>query len=43
MYFGKSVHQNYALQIKNIVVAARKRLGPVPVVFGECGVPMDLK
>lgn len=43
LYFGSSVKANYALQIKNIVTAARKKLGAVPVVFGECGVPMDLK
>jgi hypothetical protein len=43
LYFGEGLRKNYALQIKNIVGAARKELGPVPVIFGECGVPMDLK
>jgi len=43
LYFGQKVTANYALQIKNIVKAAREELGAVPVIFGECGVPMDLK
>lgn len=44
LYWGdKGVRENYRLQIRNIVRAARERLGDVPIVFGECGVPMDLK
>lgn len=43
LYWGKGVKDNYALQIRNIVQAARSKLGDVPIVFGECGVPMDLK
>lgn len=43
LYFGKGIKKNYALQIGNLVRAARDRLGDVPVVIGECGVPMDLK
>jgi hypothetical protein len=43
LYFGKSVRQNYATQIGKLVEEAGKQLGEVPVVFGECGVPMDLK
>lgn len=43
LYFGKSVKDNYALQIRNIVQKARAKLGDVPIVLGECGVPMDLK
>ncbi|WWD20684.1 hypothetical protein CI109_105160 [Kwoniella shandongensis] len=43
LYFGKEAAKtNYALQIKNLVLEARLKLGPVPVVIGECGVPMDL-
>ena len=43
LYWGRGVKTNYVLQIRNIVQAARKKLGDVPIVFGECGVPMDLK
>lgn len=44
LYYGdKGVKTNYRVQIRNIVREARQRLGDVPVVFGECGVPMDLK
>lgn len=44
LYFGeKGVKKNYRLQIRKIVEEARKSLGEVPVVFGECGVPMDIK
>ncbi len=43
LYFGKGVKRNYALQIRNIVQAARRKLGDVPILIGECGVPMDLK
>ncbi|WVQ85927.1 hypothetical protein IAT38_008095 [Cryptococcus sp. DSM 104549] len=43
LYFGqKAAKSNYALQIKTLVLGARLKLGPVPVIFGECGVPMDL-
>jgi hypothetical protein len=44
LYFGREgVMKNYALQIKTLVDKAREKLGEVPVVFGECGIPMDLK
>jgi hypothetical protein len=43
LYFGKGVYQNYALQIKNIVLEGRRRLGEIPTIIGECGVPMDMK
>lgn len=43
LYFGKSVRKNYELQIRTIVTEAHKLLGDVPVVLGECGIPMDLK
>lgn len=44
LYFGTAAAKaNYALQIKTLVLAARLKLGPVPVIFGECGVPMDIK
>lgn len=42
VYFGKSVRDNYALQIRTLVAKARDKLGDVPIVFGECGIPMDL-
>ena len=44
LYWGRArAKKNYALQIRNLVREARRRLGEVPIVFGECGVPMDLK
>jgi hypothetical protein len=43
LYWGKSVKVNYRTQIRNIVHNARKQIGDVPIVFGECGVPMDIK
>lgn len=44
LYFGTAAAKaNYALQIKTLVLAARLKLGPVPVIFGECGIPMDIK
>ena len=43
LYWGLKVKKNYALQIHNVVENARKKLGEVPIVFGECGVPMDMK
>lgn len=44
LYFGReAAKKNYALQIATLVKEARQKLGDVPIVFGECGVPMDLK
>jgi hypothetical protein len=44
LYFGREgAKKNYALQIKNIVEASRAQLGEIPVIVGECGVPMDIK
>lgn len=43
LYFGKQVKDNYALQIRNIVTEARKKVGEVPVCFTEVGIPMDMK
>lgn len=43
LYFGEQVKDNYALQIRTLVNEARSKLGEVPVVFGECGIPIDLK
>jgi hypothetical protein len=44
LYFGTDgAKKNYTRQIKTLVDKSRERLGEVPVVFGECGVPMDLK
>ncbi|ORY26618.1 putative cytoplasm protein, partial [Naematelia encephala] len=43
LHFGrKGIFLNYKKQIQTLVSAARKELGDIPVVFGECGVPMDL-
>jgi hypothetical protein len=44
LYFGREgAKKNYAKQIRNSVQEARKQIGEVPIVFGECGVPMDMK
>lgn len=43
-YWGqRGARDNYSLQIGNIAAAAHKALADVPVIIGECGVPMDLK
>ncbi|WWC98544.1 hypothetical protein V866_005436 [Kwoniella sp. B9012] len=43
LYFGANgAKANYAKQIQTIVLEARLKLGAVPVIIGECGVPMDL-
>ena len=43
-YWGQpSARDNYTLQIRNLRDKAHEALGDTPVVFGECGVPMDLK
>lgn len=43
LYFGTSIRENYETQIRTLVEEASKQLGEVPVVFGECGIPIDLK
>jgi len=44
LYWGdEGARRNYELQIKNSVTAARTNLGEVPIVYGECGIPMDMK
>lgn len=44
LYFGQAgVKRNYAKQIRNIVSEAYKKLGEVPIVIGETGIPMDMK
>jgi hypothetical protein len=44
LYWGKAgAKKNYAHQIRTLVGEARSKLGEVPIVFGECGIPMDLK
>jgi hypothetical protein len=44
LYFGQAAAKdNYTLQIGTIVRKAYERLGEVPVVMGETGVPMDMK
>jgi hypothetical protein len=43
-YWGqRGARQNYSLQIRNIVEAGYKSLGEMPIIIGECGVPMDMK
>jgi hypothetical protein len=43
-YWGqRGARENYALQIRNIVEAGYKSLGDVPIIIGECGVPIDMK
>lgn len=44
LYWGqRGARDNFAKQITTIVEHGYKSLGEVPVVIGECGVPMDLK
>jgi hypothetical protein len=43
-YWGqRGARDNYALQMKNIVEAGYRSLGEIPVIIGECGVPIDMK
>jgi hypothetical protein len=43
-YWGhKSARENFTLQIGTIVSKARDALGDIPVIIGECGIPMDMK
>ncbi|KAG7096066.1 hypothetical protein E1B28_006746 [Marasmius oreades] len=43
-YWGhKGARENYAHQISTIVYHGHKHLGEIPIVIGECGVPMDMK
>jgi hypothetical protein len=43
-YWGqRGARENYSLQIRNIVEATYRSLGEIPVIIGECGVPMDMK
>lgn len=43
LYWGRrGVKRNYARQMATLVDEARKRIGEVPIVIGECGIPMDL-
>ncbi|KAG6330398.1 hypothetical protein ID866_8691 [Astraeus odoratus] len=42
-YWGhQGVRDNYSQQIRNIVDSAHGVLGEVPVLIGECGIPMDM-
>lgn len=44
LYWGQQgARENFSLQIRNIVEASYRSLGEVPVVIGECGIPMDMK
>ncbi|KAK4047845.1 hypothetical protein OIV83_005188 [Microbotryomycetes sp. JL201] len=43
LYFGPwGLTKNYKKQIRNIVQAAYRKIGEVPIVLGETGVPFDL-
>ena len=39
----KGARENFALQIRNIVENGYRSLGELPVIIGECGIPMDMK
>ncbi|OCH85892.1 glycoside hydrolase [Obba rivulosa] len=42
-YWGQQgARDNFSLQIRNIVEAGYRSLGEMPVIIGECGIPMDL-
>ncbi|KAG6810021.1 hypothetical protein H0H92_013656, partial [Tricholoma furcatifolium] len=42
-YWGqKGARDNYSLQISNLVKRAHESLAETPVLFGECGIPMDM-
>ncbi|KAJ3529087.1 hypothetical protein NMY22_g9143 [Coprinellus aureogranulatus] len=42
-YWGhKGARDNFSLQIATLVEHAAKSLGEVPVLIGECGIPMDM-
>lgn len=44
LYWGPhGAKKNYRSQIAKIVLAAMDKLGDVPVIIGETGVPMDIK
>jgi hypothetical protein len=43
-YWGhKGARDNYSVQIATLVERAAKSLGQTPVLFGECGIPFDMK
>lgn len=43
-YWGhKGARDNFGLQIRTLVEEAHKTLENTPVLFGECGIPMDMK
>jgi hypothetical protein len=43
-YWGqKGARENFSLQICNIVENGYRSLGELPVIIGECGIPMDMK
>ncbi|KAH0831249.1 glycoside hydrolase family 5 protein [Lanmaoa asiatica] len=42
-YWGqKGARDNYSLQIQNIIDVGHKVLGEMPILIGECGIPMDM-
>lgn len=43
-YWGqKGARENFTLQIRNIIENGYKSLGEIPIIIGECGIPMDMK
>ena len=43
-YWGQhGVRENYFRQIRGIIDSAHAVLRDVPVLIGECGIPMDMK
>jgi hypothetical protein len=43
-YWGhKGARDNFSLQIRTLKEEAHKSLGDIPVLFGECGIPLDMK
>ena len=43
-YWGqRGARENFSLQIRNIAQKGYEALGEVPIIIGECGVPMDMK
>ena len=43
-YWGqKGARDNYSLQIQKVIDAGHKVLGEMPILIGECGIPMDMK
>lgn len=42
-YFGiKGAFKNYSFQVSNVVKIGLQKLGKMPCLIGECGIPMDI-